>query len=51
MILSLDKALMGVAGLISAPPANGKRAAQLQQFHEDEPSLKPMSRFRSPSRA
>jgi hypothetical protein len=51
MIFSLDKALMGVAGLISALPANGKRGAELQQFHEDEPSLKPMSGSRSPSQA
>jgi hypothetical protein len=56
--------LMGVAALISAPPANGKRpqairrdapapsepaidGMELQQFHEDEPSLQRPSRIRS----
>src|ERR1700694_4922706 len=41
------QAILLVAPVSVVPPPR----CELQQFHEDEPSLKPLSRFRSPAQA
>src|ERR1700682_5047105 len=51
------RAYIGAIGQRQATGGNapdgpaGAEAFELQQFHQHEPSLKPTSRFRSPSRA
>jgi len=58
MISSSNYGGCGVAALISARSANGKRLrgcrenrGELRQFHTPEPFLKALSRFRSPGPA